>query len=248
MLSIPYPLPKTSGIYRIDCIPNGKFYIGSAQNLFQRWVAHQSDLRKGKHHSRYLQRAWDKYGDDAFTFTVIELVLLPFLLEREQYWLDRTRAYDGRVGFNNSPTAGSSLGHKHSEESRRHMSESRKGRKMPPRSDEHRAKIAAAARKRMADPERRAAVSRVHKGKTISDEHKASAAAKIRGHKNSPETIAKVVAAHAMDFVVTDPDGNEYEVHNLAAFCREHDLPRRNLLSVAQGRTKQWEGWKCRYK
>jgi group I intron endonuclease len=123
---------RQSGIYSIKHIASGRIYVGSAINLRMRWHQHKSDLRLGKHHSRYLQRAWNKHGADAFVFTIIEIVADPkTLIEREQYWIDEFKAATSNNGFNLSPTAGSALGIKRTEEfrekcrQRRHTPETR---------------------------------------------------------------------------------------------------------------------------
>src|SRR5438128_6005641 len=56
-------IPKVPAIYQIRHTESGKVYVGSAINPRQRWGMHLKDLRKGAHHSRYLQRAWIKYCD-----------------------------------------------------------------------------------------------------------------------------------------------------------------------------------------
>ncbi len=104
-----YPIPATSGIYKITCTTNNRCYIGSAINLRQRRNDHFSALRRKNHRNRHLQRAWNKYGEQSFIFEVIELVLSLFLLEREQYWLDKLKPFGNR-GFNIAIVAGSSLG------------------------------------------------------------------------------------------------------------------------------------------
>jgi group I intron endonuclease len=91
-------IPRTSGIYQITCTPTGKIYIGSAANLSHRHHVHMSRLQSHIHENTYLQHAWDKYGADAFEFTVIELVLSSFRLERELYWLDKLQPYDRARG------------------------------------------------------------------------------------------------------------------------------------------------------
>lgn len=58
-------------VYAITNVANGKRYIGSTINPKKRWVTHKSTLRKGKHHSFVLQRAWDKYGENSFSFTIL---------------------------------------------------------------------------------------------------------------------------------------------------------------------------------
>ena len=81
---------RTSGVYEIRCLPNGKFYIGSATNLREQWREHRWGLRKGKHYNIYLQTAWDNYGEESFVFSVLELVEELDLLHVEQLWMDRT--------------------------------------------------------------------------------------------------------------------------------------------------------------
>lgn len=60
------------GIYKIQNNKNGKIYIGQSIHLEQRWREHLILLRKNKHYNRHLQFAYNKYGEDSFTFTVIQ--------------------------------------------------------------------------------------------------------------------------------------------------------------------------------
>jgi len=75
-----------SGIYKIVNKINNNLYIGSSKRLKRRWYIHKGQLRKNKHHSIYLQRAWNKYGEQAFEFIIIEET--ENLFEREQHWID----------------------------------------------------------------------------------------------------------------------------------------------------------------
>jgi group I intron endonuclease len=61
-----------SGIYKIINVVNNKFYVGSAVDLRRRKTRHFSELRTGKHNNAHLQAAWDKYGEKAFTFVIVE--------------------------------------------------------------------------------------------------------------------------------------------------------------------------------
>src|SRR5229473_6154293 len=63
-------IPTTSGIYKITCTANKRIYIGSAVNLRKRKNEHWNAFKRNQHHNRHLQRAWDKYGEQAFTFEV----------------------------------------------------------------------------------------------------------------------------------------------------------------------------------
>lgn len=60
------------GIYSITNSVNGKIYIGYASNIRSRWSYHKNRLDRNTHDNAYLQNAWDKYGKDAFSFSVIE--------------------------------------------------------------------------------------------------------------------------------------------------------------------------------
>ncbi len=73
-----------SGIYKILNKSNNKCYIGSTINFNDRRNLHFSKLKRGKHHSIILQRAYDKYGIDNFEFIILEECENDNLLEREQ--------------------------------------------------------------------------------------------------------------------------------------------------------------------
>lgn len=135
-----YSAPVTSGIYQIVNSINGKVYVGSTIQLAVRWASHRTELCKGTHRNEHLQHAWNKYGEDAFGFSVIELIEdRAQLLIREQLYLDALLALG--CGYNISPTAGSTLGRQHKEETKRKISEKTTGHKM---SEENKRKLSAA--------------------------------------------------------------------------------------------------------
>jgi group I intron endonuclease len=106
-----------SGVYYILNTENQRHYVGSATDLQKRWNRHLSFLRAGKHVNRKLQNAFDKYGESAFTFHVMERVSTERLTAREQFWMDETLPF-----YNILRVARSSAGFKHSEETRARMS------------------------------------------------------------------------------------------------------------------------------
>lgn len=59
-------------IYIIVNLKNFKLYIGKTINFEKRKKRHITDLKRGKHHSEYLQRSFNKHGLDQFDFIVIE--------------------------------------------------------------------------------------------------------------------------------------------------------------------------------
>jgi group I intron endonuclease len=76
------------GIYKIVNKVNGKCYIGSSNNIFNRWRYHKRLLKENRHDNGHLQTSWNKYGSDEFEFSIIEETLKDKLLEREQKYLD----------------------------------------------------------------------------------------------------------------------------------------------------------------
>lgn len=61
-----------SGIYKIINVVNNKFYVGSAVDFKRRKRIHWWKLRRGDHVNKHLQSAWNKYGEKAFTFVIVE--------------------------------------------------------------------------------------------------------------------------------------------------------------------------------
>lgn len=246
-------IPETAGIYRIVNTVNGKFYIGSTVNLHKRLQRHRYDLRRNAHHNQKLQNSWNKHTEDAFSFEIIEFVLPPFLLEREQYWLDKLRPWSNK-GLNIAQNAMSpSLGTKHSPETRERLSLARLGKKH--------------ALGKHPSPEKLEKLRTAKLGKKLSPEHcakisvgKLGKPGPFRGKKHTPETLAKLSQAstgqrhdpeeHASQMktlIVTSPQGEVYVVRGIKRFCREHNLDISCLLRVAKGRCSQHKGWCARF-
>lgn len=147
-------ISRTPSVYQIRHIESGKVYVGSAVDPRSRRRQHQHELRKGTHHSSYLQHAYDKYGEDAFVFEIIEPVLFcEDLIARETHWIRALCAAERSHGYNVLPLAGSPLGAKRTDEERARISERSKAQWADP---DQRAKASAAQKKRFADPEERA--------------------------------------------------------------------------------------------
>lgn len=118
-----------SGIYYIQNIEDGKIYIGSAVNIAKRWREHKHHLYKRNHCNKHLQSVWDNKGEDIFIFGIMEIVSDKYaLLDREQYWIDRFNATDNKNGYNKAPVAGSLLGYKQTEETKKKIGTFSSGR------------------------------------------------------------------------------------------------------------------------
>lgn len=151
-----------SGVYAIQNLKTGKFYIGSSKNLTKRLRRHKNNLLKDKHENPILSRAVNKYGINSLSFKI--LMYTDSYLELEQKLLDKLNpAYNialsataPMLGRTHSPEtikkfkgrkAASGVDHymygkSHSAEVKRKMSKSRKGSK---RSKETKAKMSQTA-------------------------------------------------------------------------------------------------------
>jgi group I intron endonuclease len=110
----------SAGVYRIRNTVNGKVYVGSSVNVRRRIWRHKDHLRKCCHENQHLQNAFNKYGADCLSFE--RVVALKDKLFWEQFFINNYHSYDKQFGYNKSPTAGSSLGVKLSEEACRKLS------------------------------------------------------------------------------------------------------------------------------
>jgi len=110
---------KKHGVYEIRNCKSNKSYVGSAKDIFTRWCAHMSMLRNNNHENVYLQNAYNKHGEDAFKFIVLEFIPdKKMLVKREQHWINNLGVCDKTKGYNLNPTAGNALGRKTSEETK----------------------------------------------------------------------------------------------------------------------------------
>lgn len=116
------------GVYALIQASTNTAYIGSSRNLAIRRRDHFSALRSGRHYVPALQAAWALRSGEEISFSVLEHVADESrLIAREQAWIDRFVA-DGWALFNQSPTAGSSLGVTRDDAQRRAMRQNPKRR------------------------------------------------------------------------------------------------------------------------
>lgn len=79
---------KKPGVYCIENTLNKKVYIGSSKNIYQRLLKHFALLRHNKHENAHLQNAWNKYGEEAFRWYVLEFCQPEKLTPTEQLCID----------------------------------------------------------------------------------------------------------------------------------------------------------------
>ena len=95
-------MKENFGIYAIRQISTDKLYIGStAQSFYDIICAHNSALRRNKHSSIHLQRAWNKYGSDDFEFEILEILdSTKALICSEILWIYIYKSNNRKFGFN----------------------------------------------------------------------------------------------------------------------------------------------------
>ena len=119
---------KTSGIYKIINRVNGKYYVGSSNDIKRRWYNHKIELRKNRHKNNHLQNAWNKYNNLNFEFVIIEETPKYQLLIVEQKYLDIAKTEKDKC-YNLCFDAKSPMkGKNHSEISKLKISNSNKGK------------------------------------------------------------------------------------------------------------------------
>lgn len=218
-----------SGIYKITCLITNKFYIGNAFVIKQRWGTHKYYLRHNKHSNQHLQFAWNKYGEVAFKFEVIEYIEdRNILAEREQYWLDFTQCYKKDIGYNKRKLADSNVGYKQSKETIEKRAKTLIGRK---RTDEHKLRMSLAATGR---------------------KHTEAAKAKMQGRKHTNEAkinMSKTKIGHKYHTVESRRKISLAAMGNKSNAGRK--LPKEHIEKSALARRKlgKWpciDGSRCR--
>lgn len=121
-------------IYSILNKENGRIYVGLTIDVKRRFKEHLAELRGNRHHNTHLQNAWNKYGEEAFEFNILETCDNDMLGENEKWWINYFDSTNKLKGYNqitggdtNHGSDNPMYGRHHSVESRRKMSESKKG-------------------------------------------------------------------------------------------------------------------------
>ena len=209
------------GIYEICNLHDGKAtaYVGSSNDIEARWSYHKSALRHGTHHNRHLQRAWDKYGEDAFEWGIIEEVVSEdVLLEREQCWLARylenpATCYNIAAVAEKPP---SWTGKHHAEEAKEKIGRAHRGELHPMWGRTH-------------TTETKRKMSKARKGKPKSEAHK--------------EEIGAANAGAYSAFVHRETGEMISAGTNLSQLCRGRGLNHGHMWAIVYGKRKSHKGW-----
>ncbi len=194
-----------SGIYQITG-PEGKVYVGQAQDFNDRFTYHRSDLKYNRHHCPPLQDAYNKHGKGAFSFEPLMCFELADLTDAEQFVIHAlwdTGILYNVVRYVKQPMRGrkmspeaiekarlSHVGSKRSDETKERIRAKALGRKV---SLETRAKMSQAGKLRApAGDSTRAKISAALKGRIRSSEHSDAISKAKKGTKLSAERCAEI--------------------------------------------------------
>lgn len=100
-------IPRLPGVYRILCIPSNKSYIGLSTNIRFRINTHRKHLARDEHANIHMQKAYKKYGADAFVVEVLEILEKAddsALIKAEGRWVAHFNALNPDYGYNISIT------------------------------------------------------------------------------------------------------------------------------------------------
>lgn len=122
----------TIGVYSLVNTIDGKRYVGSSVQIKTRLYKHNYHLRKGNHHCKHLQNAFNLYGEDAFTTETVLLCDKVNLEYYEQVVMDYFRTETGL--YNMQPEAYTPRNSRLSQEHKDNISKGLKGR---PKTKEH---------------------------------------------------------------------------------------------------------------
>ena len=175
---------------------NGKpVYVGfTSKTLQRRWTQHCSVAKKNPRYA--LHRAIRKYGKESFSIEIIhEAVDGEYALKiMEPHFIAEYKTFtkDNHGGYNMSIGGECGFGGKHSDETKKEMSRTRKGRIL---TIKHRQKISEALRLRIRKPfseETKKEMSRTRKGRILTIEHRQKISEANKGKIRTSEQRQKI--------------------------------------------------------
>lgn len=248
-----------TGIYGIYNSVSRKWYVGQSADIIRRFEQHKTLLRNGKHQNKHLQSAWNKHGEDAFCFEILEICSTDELSDREISWIAEKDAFSS--GYNNTK-GGEGLrgwnapewyrkqrsemysgeknpyyGKKHSEETRRKLSESHTGERHV-NFGKH------------LSAETRQKISNAHKGMHHSDGTKKKLSEMNKGKSPTEAALKKAAQFTSSELnpkctpVICQTTGIRY--HSAAEAARQTGLNRSKISACCRGERKTTGGmaWK----
>lgn len=230
------------GIYCIKNKINNKLYVGSSSNLQSRKNFHFNSLKDNKHHSKKLQRAYNKYGINNFNYTILENCEKNNLEILEKEWINYFNSYYN--GYNATDEVGAPW----------------RGKKLP----EKIKKLQKCTPVKMINPNGQTvedysisnfckingfhvgAISDILKGKHFqykgwrkySQELEGVKFNSVEFRKNCGNKLAKIKCK------LVDPNGSIVEIKNLSLFAKENKLDSAAINRVVNKKSNHCWGWR----
>ncbi len=231
-----------SGIYWIRNKISNKIYIGQSVNFKKRFYHHEYELNKNIHGNKYLQNEWNKYGKDNFEFLILQKCCIEELTSLEQGYVNFFESNDRARGYNfNDCVTNPFLGKKHSEETKKFLSESRKGELSPWFNKKHSQitinKIRQALLGHKTLDETKNKISKSLKERFSCQNHPNF------GKKMTSEQREKISQNSGQKFKLISPNKLIVKGKNISKFCRENKISRTGIKELIRGTYKQYKGW-----
>lgn len=209
------------GIYKITCTVNNRYYVGSTTRSFiERFRSHKRLLKQNRHNNFHLQRDWNRYGLNLFTFEILQVCTdKSSVLKDEQYYLDLCASSDL---YNINKLSTSTLGYRHTKPNKDKISAIVKERM---NTDSVRSKLNASMISRWKDP--------------IYREQKTLEAKSLwSSSKRKRKTYHGLI----------DPFGKRYDnITNISEFCAQHNLRLSCVFQLFSGDIKTHKKWRYEY-
>ncbi|MDD4242825.1 MAG: NUMOD3 domain-containing DNA-binding protein [Bacilli bacterium] len=232
--------------------PSGKSYIGQTCDLERRIRSH----KLGKNGCIAFNRAIEKYDFDNFTLEILEddLTLEEANLFEELYIIEHNTfgefGYNLKHGGNNK---------KYSEESVEKMRKSHTGKHVGEKNPMYGKKHTEESieKNRQSNIGKQSGKNNAMYGKTgelapafgikRSEETNEKNRQNNLGEKNPMHGKIGKNSHSSKSYIITFPDGNELYILCLAEFCRNNNLLKSSMGSIAKGKMFFHKGFKCRY-
>lgn len=116
-------------VYKVTNKINNKIYIGQTVcSLSRRRCQHETAKNTGYH----FHNAIHKYGKNSFKWEILNNCISKVDMDRlEKHYINKFNSNDRSIGYNMTLGGDSPLGRRHKEESKRKMSISKTGKKLP---------------------------------------------------------------------------------------------------------------------
>jgi group I intron endonuclease len=182
------------GIYRIYFIGSNKSYIGLSKGFKGRRVQHLRELRKGTHFNIYLQRAFNKYGENNFRIELIEECYKTELTQKEKHYIE---IYDSFKNGYNLTTGGENCNI--SDDVKKRISEKHKGKIIK---EETRQKLRQINLGKSLTKEHKNKISIANKYRVFTDEQrqKIIKAVSYKRSKETKEKMSKAMIGKDIDY------------------------------------------------